>query len=85
MGRYDKQFGWNSASLFIRRVCLSANIALLYVLFHFVAKARKNKKLGEKMLKKFEDLTIRDSKGLQVLWQREEKGWGQRGREKPPL
>ena len=37
------------------------------------------------MLKKFEDLTLRDSKGLQVLWQREEKGWGQRGREKPPL
>ena len=25
---------------------------------------------------------MRDSKGLQVLWQREEKGWGQRGREK---
>ena len=32
------------------------------------------------MIKKFEDLTMRDSKGLQVLWQREEKGWGQRGR-----
>jgi len=42
MGRYDKQFGRNSASLFICRVCLSANVALLYVLFHFVAKARKN-------------------------------------------
>ena len=41
MGRYDKQFGRSSASLFICRVCLSANIALLYVLFHFVAKARK--------------------------------------------
>ena len=41
MGRYDKQFGRNSASLFICRVCLSANVALLYVLFHFVAKARK--------------------------------------------
>ncbi|AAS12495.1 hypothetical protein TDE_1981 [Treponema denticola ATCC 35405] len=41
MGRYDKQFGRNSASLFICRVCLSANVALLYMLFHFVAKARK--------------------------------------------
>ena len=41
MGMYDKQFGRNSASLFICRVCLSANVALLYVLFHFVAKAKE--------------------------------------------
>ncbi|AIW90496.1 hypothetical protein JO41_12270 [Treponema sp. OMZ 838] len=38
---HDKQFGRNSASLFICRVCLSTNVALLYVLFNFVAKARK--------------------------------------------
>jgi len=40
-GRRVKQFGTNGASLFSFRVCLAANIALLYVLFHFVAKALK--------------------------------------------
>ena len=55
MGMYDKQFGRNSASLFICRVCLSANVALLDVLFHFVAKVKE-----KKMVKRFEDLTLQD-------------------------
>ncbi len=38
---WDKQLGRNSASMFIFEFALSANVALYYVLFHFVAKAKE--------------------------------------------
>ena len=38
---WDKQLGRDSASMFIFEFALSANVALYYVLFHFVAKAKE--------------------------------------------
>jgi len=46
---WDKQLGRNSAAMFIFEFALSANVALYYVLFHFVAKAKE--KLFQKLIR----------------------------------